>query len=77
MPPASSNGSTVKNITQTLGYGLDVRGQAVQGYTINFETSRGNRGALFVARSDYNPDKVKAMLMEHAQELDAVSALGD
>ena len=56
--------------------GENTRGQYVPGYQIEFTTGRGNKGTIFVPRTDYNPANVVALIRAHASELDTVSQSG-
>jgi hypothetical protein len=54
---------------------LDATGRAVRGYRIDFTTGLGNHGSVFVPKARYSVESARAAIMQHAAELDQVSAL--
>lgn len=73
--PTDPNAKAFEVLSQAPGVSLDRQGQAVQGITITFRTARGNQSTVFVSRADYTPENARQAILEHAQALDAVSAL--
>lgn len=76
MPPTSSGSSGYKVTSQTPGFGIGPDGKAVEGVTINFRTSLGNLGTVFVPRTAYSAQAAIDAIRAHASELDQVSQSG-
>lgn len=65
--------TAVATITgQTRGYGQNAQGQAVQGYSVQFDTAGGQKGEVFIPDSQYNRASVHAAVRERAQEMDSI-----
>lgn len=76
MAPSSGEPTTWKVDGQSPRFGLDARGNYVDGYEVEFTTGLGNKGKLFVPRAGYNAQNVTALVKAHASELDTVSRSG-
>lgn len=72
-PSAQGTGWTVTAQQETSEVGPS--GRVESGYRIAFTTAKGVQGTVFVARSQYNPDNVRAQLAAHAAELDQVQGM--
>ena len=65
--------AAVATITgQTRGYGLSPQGQAVQGFSVQFDTVAGQHGEVFVPDAQYTRANVQAAVRERAQEMDSI-----
>lgn len=51
------------------------RGQYVPGVTVSFRTAAGHNGSVFVPRTEYNPERARALIAERAATMDAIGAL--
>ena len=76
MAGASGKPGTWSDVVQTAQMVRTPRGQYVPGYLVEFTTGLGNRGSISVAREDYNPANVVALIKAHVAELDQVSQSG-
>jgi hypothetical protein len=50
-------------------------GKAIDGIEVGFVTAAGDHGHVFIPRSRFNADTVKAAVNAHVDELNAVRAL--
>lgn len=50
-------------------------GQVARGMLISFRTATGQAGSVFVEDANYNPDYVRAAILNRAQMIDAVQQL--
>jgi hypothetical protein len=64
---------TVTAQTETVG--STTTGQIARGYQVAFRTAGGQQGSVFVPRAQYTADVVRALITEHARELDAIAGL--
>lgn len=62
-------------VSQRSTYGLDSRGQTVQGIEVTFRLKSGTTSTVFLAKDDYTVDNVKAAILEHAAHLMVVDQL--
>lgn len=69
--------TTWNTVSQQPTSGQNDHGQYVKGQEIRIRTGMGHEGTLFVAYSDYDPDKVKRRLASLALRLDSVGSLTD
>ena len=60
---------------QREDFGIGTNGQPQAGYIVSFTTGRGNNGSVFVARGEYNPDRVRALVQAAAAAMDSVTLL--
>jgi hypothetical protein len=75
VPASAGNGGTTWTVdSQVARIGLDARGQAQEGYQIEFTTGKGNRGSIFIPKSQYNPTAAVQLIRQHATDLDLVSS---
>lgn len=73
VPDAGVTGWNVEGQQETTE--LDARGRAVTGYRIEFRTGKGQRGSVFLPKSQYNPTNVRAAIAAQAGQLDEVAGL--
>ena len=66
-------GSPLATITgQKQEFGADASGRAVPGWTINFTTSKGQEGHVFVPQSSYTLANARAAVKTLATEMENV-----
>jgi hypothetical protein len=75
MPPNMANSSGWHVVGQQETMGLDPMGRAVDGVKVTFQTDRGLTGTVFVPRDRYNPDNVKAAILQAVGSLHTVQDL--
>lgn len=64
---------TVEYQTETVGLGPD--GRPTEGVKVGFVTASGVHGSVFVAKSRYNANTVKAAIQEAYAHIEAVHKL--
>lgn len=72
-PNAPITGWHVEYQQETVDLGPD--GRAVQGVKVGFVTGKGVHGSVFIAKTRYNPDNVKAAIAAAAVQIDTVHTL--
>jgi len=70
VPNAPVSGWSVESQQETVAQ--DEHGRAVEGVRIAFITGKGQRGSVFVPRTRYNVENVRAALAGAAHQLDTV-----
>lgn len=73
MMAAASSSWEVESQTPTIGLGPDRR--PVEGWQVNYKTSAGVHGHVFVPLARYNANNVKALIAEAVAHNDAVGGL--
>lgn len=68
MSPTSAPVATITE--QTRGWGRDPNGQPSQGYEVAYTTTKGQKGTVFVADSQYTTANVKAAVKAAATTVD-------
>ena len=70
-----SAGVTWRVTQQTEGMGKLPNGQFVQGVNVTFATTAGVTGTVFVAHSEYTPDRVRQLIAEKLTTMHQVQNL--
>lgn len=62
-------------VSQIEGTGRQEGGGFVQGVTVGFTTSNGHAGSVFVPKSSYTPDNVRALVQGQVELMNRVGSL--